>query len=335
MLTKLAPEPELHGAWPHCDPNDPLVCVIIPCYNEEANIEPLYQRITAAFATLPGQRYCLLFIDNASTDETVLRIKALGAANPNVLLIANARNFGVGRSGLHAFLQAPGDAIIHIVADLQDPPELIPEFIRLWRQGFKVVVGVKPESQEHRLMFLIRRSYYRLVGHLSEVPLIDNFTGFGLYDREVVEDIRDTEDRNPYFRGLIAELGHARAEIPYTQARRQRGISKNNFYALYDLAMLGITSHSKVPLRLATMAGFSLSAISLLIAFGYFIAKLLFWNRFSANTAPILIALFFFASVQLFFIGILGEYIGVILTQVTKRPLVIEKERLNFGDRNR
>jgi polyisoprenyl-phosphate glycosyltransferase len=312
--------------------NDPLIGVMIPCYNEEDNIGPLYERITAAFATIPEQRYCIQFIDNASTDRTVELIKALTVRDNRVRLIVNVRNFGAMRSGLHGFLQAAGDAIINMVADLQDPPEMIPQFVQQWRRGFKVVIGIKPESLENRLMFFIRRAYYKLVGRLSEVPLIENFTGFGLYDREVVEQVRATEDRYPYFRGLIADLGYPRAEIPFVQPRRERGISSNNFYSLYDLAMLGITSHSKVPLRLATMAGFCLSGLSLLVAFGYLAAKLLFWNRFPANTAPILIALFFFASVQLFFIGILGEYIGVILTHVTKRPLVIEKERVGFED---
>lgn len=311
-------------------PSDKLICAVLPCYNESGNILPLYERITAAFATIPDQRYTLLFIDNASTDSTVAEIKQLAAQDQRVQLIVNARNFGVLRSGLHGFLSAPGDALITMVTDLQDPPEMIPTFIRHWREGFKVVIGIKPESHENPLMFLVRRAYYRLVGRLSEVPLIENFTGFGLYDREVVEQVRATGDRYPYFRGLIADLGYPRAEIPFVQPRRERGITKNNFYSLYDLAMLGITSHSKVPLRLATMAGFCLSGVSLLVALAYLVAKLLFWNHFPANTAPILIALFFFASVQLFFIGILGEYIGVILTHVTKRPLVIEQERLNL-----
>lgn len=305
-----------------------LIGLVIPCFNEEENIEPLYQRINAAFASIPGQRYCMTFIDNASTDNTVSVIKALAAQDEHVRLIVNARNFGAMRSGLHGFLQAPGDALINIVADLQDPPEMIPEFIKHWRNGYKVVIGVKPESREHSLMFLIRRAYYRLVTTLSEIPLIENFTGFGLYDREVVEQVRATGDRYPYFRGLIADLGYPRVEIPFTQPRRERGVSKSNFYSLYDLAMLGITSHSKVPLRLAAMAGFALSGLSLLAAIGYFVAKLLFWNHFPASTAPILIAVFFFASVQLFFIGIVGEYVGNIYTQVIKRPLVIEKERL-------
>jgi glycosyltransferase involved in cell wall biosynthesis len=309
-----------------------MICVMIPCYNEAGNIGPLYEQIVAAFAAIPGQRYCLLFIDNASTDSTVEQIKAIAAKDSTVRLVVNARNFGAMRSGLHGFLQAPGDAIINMVADLQDPPEMIPEFVRRWRQGFKVVIGIKHKSHEHSMMFFIRRLYYKLVNHISDIPLIENYTGFGLYDREVVEAVRATGDRYPYFRGLIADLGYARAEIPYEQPRRSRGISKSNFYNLYELAMLGITSHSRVPLRLATMAGFALSAGSLLVALAYLIAKLLFWYRFPANTAPILIAQFFFASVQLFFIGILGEYIGVILTHVTKRPLVIEKERVNFDD---
>jgi polyisoprenyl-phosphate glycosyltransferase len=330
MLRNPTLQPVVHGSDAMNSQRGPLICVIIPCYNEQGSIDPLYERIVAAFATIPEQHYCLFFIDNASTDNTVERIKAIAAKDHAVRLIVNVRNFGAMRSALHAFLQAPGDAIINMVADLQDPPEMIPEFVRRWQQGFKVVIGIKRKSAEHRLMFSIRRLYYKLIGRISDIPLIENYTGFGLYDREVVEAVRATGDRYPYFRGLIADLGYARAEIPYVQPRRQCGRSKNNFYSLYELAMLGITSHSRVPLRLATMAGFALSAASLLVAFGYLVAKLLFWYRFPANTAPILIAQFFFASVQLFFIGMLGEYIGVILTQVTKRPLVIEKERINF-----
>ena len=304
-----------------------LIGIVANCFNEEDNVEPLYERITAA---LPDVTFTLLFIDNASSDGTVERIKALIARDDRVKLIVNARNFGHLRSPLHGFFECPGDAVIRMSSDLQDPPELLPTFIQHWQQGFKVVVAVKPESRESRLMFLLRRLYYRGLGRIADIPLIENFTGFGLYDREVVEVIRATGDTAPYFRGLIADLGYARAEIPFVQPRRERGISKNNFYTLYDNAMQGITSHSRVPLRLATMAGFGLSALSLLVAFGYLVAKLLFWNSFPITTAPILIAVFFFASVQLFFIGILGEYIGAILTQVTKRPLVVEKERVNF-----
>jgi glycosyltransferase involved in cell wall biosynthesis len=330
MLRSPTLQPVADGSEAMTSHGESLICVIVPCYNECDNIGPLYERIVAAFATIPDQHYCLVFIDNASTDDTVERIKAIAAKDRAVRLIVNVRNFGATRSGLHAFLQAPGDAIINMVADLQDPPEMIPEFVRRWRQGFKVVIGIKPKSTEHSLMFSIRQLYYKLIGRISDIPLIENYTGFGLYDRDVVEAVRATGDRYPYFRGLIADLGYARAEIPYVQQRRKRGSSKHNFYSLYELAMLGITSHSRVPLRLATMAGFALSASSLLVALAYLVAKLLFWYRFPANTAPILIGQFFFASVQLFFIGLLGEYIGAILTQVTKRPLVIEKERVNF-----
>ncbi|OGA52528.1 MAG: dolichol monophosphate mannose synthase [Betaproteobacteria bacterium RIFCSPLOWO2_12_FULL_62_58] len=309
-----------------------LISVVTPCYNEEDNVAQLCERIRAQFATLPKYRWEHIFIDNASTDGTVDRIKAIAATDKSVKLIVNCRNYGHLRSPLHAFFQAGGDAVIVMVSDLQDPPELIPEFIAKWEQGFKVVAGIKPKSRETALMFLVRRLYYKTINRISDVPLIENFTGFGLYDREVVEAIRNTGDRNPYFRGLIADLGYPRAEIPFVQQRRTRGVTKNNFYSLYDMAMLGVTSHSKVPLRLATMAGFGLSLLSLLVALGYLVAKLLYWDSFSLGTAPILIGLFFFASVQLFFIGILGEYIGAIHTQVVKRPLVVEKERVNFDD---
>lgn len=307
-----------------------LISVVTPCFNEEGNVEPLYERIKAAFAALPQYRFEHLFIDNASTDRTVERIKSIAARDRNVKLIVNCRNYGHIRSPLHAFFQAGGDAVIVMVSDLQDPPELIPEFIARWEQGFKVVTGIKPKSRESALMFLMRRLYYKTIGRISDVPLIENFTGFGLYDREVVEAVRDTGDRYPYFRGLIADLGYSRAEVPFVQPQRAHGVTKNNFYSLYDTAMLGITSHSKVPLRLAAMAGFGLSLLSLLAALGYLVAKLLYWESFSLGMAPILIGLFFFASVQLFFIGILGEYIGAIHTQVHKRPLVVEKERVNF-----
>lgn len=307
-----------------------LISVMTPCFNEVENVEPLYERIKAAFEKLPQYRYEHIFIDNASTDGTVDRIKAIAAQDANIKLIVNARNFGHIRSPLHAFLQTNGDAVIVMVSDLQDPPELIPEFIAKWEQGFKVVIGVKPKSRETPLMFFLRKLYYKGIGMISDVPLIENFTGFGLYDREVVEEVRATGDRYPYFRGLIADLGYPRAEIPFVQPRRERGITKSNFYSLYDTAMLGITSHSKVPLRLATMAGFFLGFVSLFIALAYLVAKLLFWDNFAMGTAPVIIGIFFLGSVQLFFIGILGEYIGAIHTQVTKRPLVIENERVNF-----
>ncbi len=310
-----------------------LISVVTGCYNEEENVEPLHERIKEQFAKLPQYRYEHIWIDNASTDGTVAKIKAIAARNINVKLIVNTRNFGHVRSPVHALMQARGEAVISMASDLQDPPELIPDFIRKWEDGHKVVAGVKPKSRETLFMRMVRRFYYATIVRISEVRLIRDFTGFGLYDRSVIEAVRNFDDPYPYFRGMIADIGFAHAEVPYVQMRRERGISKNNFYTLYDLAMLGITSHSKVPLRVATMAGFTLSVLSLAVALGYLVYKLLYWEQFAFGLAPLVIGVFFFASVQLFFIGVLGEYIGAIHTQVQHRPLVIEKERVNFdGD---
>lgn len=307
-----------------------LISIVTPCFNEEENVVLLIERIRAVFAKFPQYRFEHIFIDNASTDDTVEKIKAIAATDSRIKLIVNNRNFGHIRSPLHAILEAGGDAVISMVSDLQDPPELIPEFIAKWEAGNKVVVGVKPTSRETYAMAMVRKLYYRTVGRISEIKLIPNYTGFGLYDREVIDMVRRIDDPYPYFRGLIAELGYEYATIPFEQPKRIRGITKNNFYTLYDIAMLGVTSHSKMPLRIATIAGFALAAISLLVALGYLAAKLLFWESFTLGTAPVLIGIFFFAAVQLFFIGVLGEYIGAIHTQVMKRPLVIEKERINF-----
>ncbi|KTD36422.1 glycosyl transferase, group 2 family protein [Legionella nautarum] len=308
-----------------------LISIVTPCYNEEANVEEIHRQVKAIFDEIPNYRYEHIFIDNASTDNTVAILKKIAEQDSHAKVIVNARNFGHIRSPYHAMLETNGDATILIVADLQDPPAMIKEFIQKWEQGYKIVVGVKPESQESKLMFAIRRAYYNFVTRIADVKLIKNFTGFGLYDKEVIDILRTHKDPYPYFRGLIAEIGLEIAEVPYNQPRRARGVTKNNFYSLYDMAMLGITSHSKIPLRLATMAGFSLSIISLLISLSFFVLKLFFWNSFNLGVAPILIGLFFFSSVQLFFIGLLGEYIASIHTRVTKRPLVVEKERINFS----
>jgi glycosyltransferase involved in cell wall biosynthesis len=316
-----------------------LISIVTPCYNEEGNVEELHRRIVTQLEQFPQYDFEHIYIDNASTDGTVAAIRRLASAsasavrpcgNFSVKAIVNNRNFGIIRSSNHGLLQARGDAIINMASDMQEPPELIGDFLRKWEQGYKVVVGVKPESHETAPMFALRRLYYATIGRIADVTLIPHYTGFGLYDREVIEALRRIDDPYPYFRGLIADMGYAHAEVPYVQPLRKRGITKNNFYALYDMAMLGITSHSKVPLRLATMAGFSLSAVSLLIALGYLVLKLTQWEQMSFGMAPILIGFFFFASVQLFFIGLLGEYILQIHTQVQKRPLVVERERLNF-----
>jgi glycosyltransferase involved in cell wall biosynthesis len=309
-----------------------LISIVTPCYNEEGNVEELHRRITAQMEQFPHYDFEHIYVDNASTDGTVAAIRRLAGVDASVKAIVNNRNFGIIRSSNHGLLQARGDAIINMASDMQEPPELIGDFIRKWEQGYKVVVGVKPNSHETAPMFALRRLYYATIGRIADVTLIPHYTGFGLYDREVIEGLRQIDDPYPYFRGLIADMGFAHAEVPYVQPLRKRGITKSNFYALYDMAMLGITSHSKVPLRLATMAGFGLSAISLLIALGYLVLKLAQWEQMSFGLAPILIGFFFFASVQLFFIGLLGEYILQIHTQVQKRPLVMERERVNFDE---
>jgi glycosyltransferase involved in cell wall biosynthesis len=306
-----------------------LISIVTPCYNEEANIDELYQRIVEVMSRLDYD-YEHIFIDNCSTDGSHAKLRALAAQDKRVKLIFNARNFGHIRSPYHALLQANGDAAVLIASDLQDPPEMIEEFVKKWEEGFKTVMAVKPESEESRLMFLVRRAYYRFVTRISEVPLVQNATGAGLFDRVVLDILKKIDDPYPYFRGLLCEIGFPIATVPFKQPRRQRGITKNNFYTLYDIAMLGITNHSKVPLRLMVMGGGLLAGLSLLIAFGFLVAKLLFWNSFQVGIAPMLISLFFFSSVQILFLGMLGEYLGSVHTQMRNMPLVVESERVNF-----
>ena len=307
-----------------------LISVMMPCYNEAENVEHAYREVRRIFENLSQYDYEHIFIDNASTDQTVDILKGLAAEDRRLKIIVNTRNFGHIRSPYHGILQASGAAVICLASDLQEPPSLIPEFLEWWEQGFKMVRGVKSQSEESALMFAIRKMYYNFVNRVSDIKLLKNSTGFGLYDRCVIEELRKIDDPYPYFRGLVSDIGFPSHEIEYTQPMRKRGISKNNFYTLYDIAMLGITNHSKVPLRLATMLGFAMAIASFLIAMGYLVAKLIFWDQFSLGTAPLIIGLFFLGSVQLFFIGIIGEYIGAIYTQVQKRPLVVEKERINF-----
>ena len=306
------------------------ISIITGTFNEEENIEEWVNRITSVIKEIPNYSFDIHIIDNASADKTQDIIRKIAAADTRIKAIFNARNFGHVRSPYHALLQTKGDAVIGLASDLQDPPEMIPQLIKEWEKGAKAVVCVKESSEESPIFFLIRKAYYALVSKLSDTKLIQNFTGFGLYDRAIVEYCRQVADPYPYFRGQISEIGLPIKEIPYRQPLRKSGITKNNFFTLYDLAMLGITNHSKVPLRLAAMLGFATAFMSLLVALGYLICKLIFWQSFPIGTAPLIISIFFFASVQLFFIGILGEYIGAILTQVMKRPLVVEKERINF-----
>ena len=308
----------------------PFISVVTGCFNEELNVRDLYEQVRVVVESLPGYTYEHLFIDNASTDGTVAVLRELAAADSRVKVIVNTRNFGHLRSPHHAILQASGEAVIYIVADLQDPPELIREFIARWEEGYKVVVGVRAASAERPPMRWVRALYYTVIERLSEVPQVRNFTGFGLYDREVIEQVREIDDPYPYFRGLICDLGYRRAEITYSQPARRHGATKNNLYTLYDLAMLGVTNHSKVPLRLATMAGFLLSIVAIGVSVIYLVMKLLFWQTFSFGLAPVLIGIYFFGAVQLLFIGVMGEYVGSIHTQVYHRPLVVEKERINL-----
>ena len=306
------------------------VSIVTPCFNEEMNVHEAYEKVKEVFRDLPNYSYEHLFIDNCSTDKTVEILKEIAKADKNVKIIVNARNFGVVRSGSHGYLQATGDCIIPIVADLQTPPQMIKDFVKKWEEGFKIVMAVKTESNDTFLLSLARRAYYKLINKLSDTNLVENFLGFGLFDRKIIEIFRGINDPYPYFRGIVSEIGFKRAIIKYEQPTRKRGITKNNFYSLYDLAMLGITSYSKVPLRMATMAGFCFCILSLFASVLYLVFKIIFWNSFSLGVAPLIIGFFFVSSVQLFFLGILGEYIGSIQTQVMRRPMVIEEERVNF-----
>lgn len=306
------------------------ITVVSGCYNEEGNLEELLRQVRAVAAKFPHYEWNYLIVDNCSTDRSPEILRSAAAADRSLKVIFNARNFGHIRSPYHGLLQASGDAVIFLASDLQDPPELIEKFIPLWEQGWKAVAAVKNESAESPAFFLIRKIYYKTVARLADVDLLLNFTGFGLYDRALIEHLRASEDPYPYLRGQISEIGYPVARVPFVQPRRTRGFTKNNFYTLFDIAMLGFTNHTKVPLRLATMVGFMMSMLCLGLSLGYLFYKLLNWDSFTLGTAPVVVGLFFIGSVQLFFIGVLGEYIGAIHTKVTKRPLVVERERLNF-----
>ena len=310
-------------------PEKKMISIVTPCFNEADNILELNSRITEVMETLPFE-FEHIYIDNSSTDGTVEIIKAIALHDKRRKLIVNARNFGHIRSPYHGIMQSSGDACILIASDLQDPPEIILEYIKSWENGSKIVMSVKPESEESAAMFLIRKLYYQFIDKISEVPLIKNATGAGLFDKEVIKILKKINDPNPYFRGLLCEIGFPITQIPFKQPRRKRGVTKNNFYSLYDLAIIGITNHSKIPLRIMTIGGFCLSFLSAIVAIGFLIAKLVFWNSFQLGTAPMLIGIFFFGAIQTFFIGVIGEYIGSIHTQVRNMPLVIEQERINF-----
>ena len=281
---------------------------------------------------LPEYDYEILFIDNHSKDNTRLFLRQLCGDNKKIKAIFNARNFGQIRSPVYGLKQAQGDCVIRMCADFQDPVEMIPKFVREWEKGWKIVIGIKKSSKEKKMMYWIRTLYYKLIRKITDIDHIEHFTGFGLYDKAFVDVVRQLHDPMPYLRGIIAELGFDYKAIPYEQQRRKAGKSKNNFYSLYDYAMIGITSYSKVVLRMATFVGFIVGGISFVAGIVYFILKLLYWDRFSAGVAPLLIGVFFLGSMQLFFIGFLGEYVLSINTRVLDRPLVVEELRLNFEE---
>lgn len=305
------------------------ISIVTPCFNEIENIGVLYNRICRAMLNL-SYEFEIIFIDNASTDGTPEAIKAIIAEDSRVRLIVNTRNFGHIRSPYYGILQAHGDAVIYLASDLQDPPELIPKFISLWEQGKKVVLAAKPVSKANRVMLLMRSMYYRLVNGIAEVELVKDATGFGLYDQCVINAIRSINDPYPYFRGLVCELGYDIDVVHFEQPRRLKGVSKNNFYSLFDIAMLGIVSHSKVPLRLATIFGFFLALCSFLSAVAFLIYKIIHWHTVPIGLAPFAITVLLLLSVLFVVLGILGEYIGLIYTRIQNRPVVVERERVNF-----
>ena len=309
------------------------ISVLIPCYNEAENVGPISRAVTEILEKeLPQYDYELVFIDNDSTDGTRDIIRGLCADNPRIKAILNARNFGQFNSPYYGMLQVTGDCVIEMVADFQDPVEMIPKYIHEWEKGYKIVIGIKTSSKENRLMYWLRSCYYKTIKKLSDVEQIEHFTGSGLYDREFIEVLRNLDDPTPFLRGIVAELGYRRKEIPYEQPRRRAGKTHNNFYRLYDAAMLSVTSYTKAGLRLAPIFGSICAVVSMLIAMVYLVMKLIWWDRFPAGMAPMLIGMLFLGSVQLFFIGFLGEYIMSINQRVMKRPLVIEEERINFNE---
>lgn len=307
--------------------------VMIPCYNEEENVRAIYEAVKRQFIeNLPQYDYEILFIDNKSQDQTRDIIRQICSEDKNVKAIFNCRNFGQFNSPYYAITQTSGECCITLCADFQDPPELIPQFVKEWENGYKLVIGVKTKSKESKIMYALRSLYYKAIKKMSDVQQIEHFTGFGLYDKSFVKTLRELDDPQPFIRGIVAELGPEYKEIEYTQPQRRAGKTHNNFYSLYDAAMLSFTSYTKIGLRLAVFAGAILGVISFLIALVYLILKLVFWDRFAAGMAPILIGVFFMGSIQLFFIGLLGEYIMNINSRVMKRPLVVEEERINFED---
>lgn len=309
------------------------ISILIPTFNEEANVVAMSYELVELFKTeLAAYDYEIIFIDNDSVDNTRVLLAGICAENPKIKAIFNARNFGQNNSPYYGLCQTTGDCSILICADFQDPLDMIPKFIEEWEKGYKIVSGIKTTSKENKIMYFIRSCYYKLVKKMSDVEQIEHFTGFGLYDKSFIKVMRELGDPTPFLRGVVAELGFKRKNLEYTQARRRAGKTNNNFFRLYDVAMLSFTSYTKTGLRLATIFGFLFSALSVVVALIYLILKLLFWNQFSMGTAPILIGIALLGAVQIFLIGFLGEYVLAINARVMARPLVIEEKRINFEE---
>lgn len=307
------------------------ISVLIPCFNEEENIIPMSKAIVHLFHTqLTNYDYELVFIDNDSNDNTRILIRQICSENPNIKAIFNAKNFGQFNSPYYGMLQTTGDCTIAMVCDFQDPVELIPQYIKEWENGYKIVIGIKTSSKESRLMYHLRGMYYSFLKKFSDIDFIPQFTGSGLYDKSFIEILRNLDDPTPFLRGIVAELGFKYKKIPYEQPQRRAGKTHNNWYSLYDAAMLSITSYTKVGLRLCTLLGVVCGICSIVIGLVYLILKLIYWDTFAAGMAPVLIGMFFLGAVQIFSLGFIGEYISSINKRVMKRPLVIEEERINF-----
>lgn len=310
------------------------ISIMVPTYNEEENVVLMYEALKKIFLEkLTKYRYEILFIDNKSKDNTRKLIREICRKDKNVKAIFNAQNFGQFNSPYFGLISTTGDCTISVAADFQDPVEMIPIFVKYWEEGYKIVIGIKAKSKESKIMYALRSLYYKIIKKFSDVEQIEHFTGFGLYDKNFIEVLRNLEDPDPYLRGIVAELGFERKELPFVQPKRERGKSSNNWYRLYDAAMLGITSYTKVGLRLATILGFMISFFSILVALIYLVMKLCMWNSFQAGIAPLIIGVFLLGGIQIFFIGFLGEYILKINQRVMRRPLVVIEEKLNFNQK--
>lgn len=307
------------------------ITIVVPTYNEEANIQSIYDRVQEVFAaSLSDYGMQLLFIDNDSQDGTRALIRGLAEKDERVQAIFNATNFGFSKSCFHGLSQAEGDCAVLMFADMQDPPEVIPEMVRKWEEGYKIVLGIKSKSRENRLMYLIRSVYYGILEKISETVHIRQYDGFGLYDAAFVKQLRKLRDPMPYLRGLVAEIGYRHAEVEYTQELRKAGKSTFSLMKYYDVAMLGITSSSKIVMRMATFLGMGLGVVCMIVAIITFILKLCNWQYFNAGTAAIIVGIFFIGAVQLFFLGFLGEYILNINVRTMNHPIVLEEERINL-----